>query len=63
MVKLFRGLTLKFTKRIHLDNIGEIVINEKIKGLLTKGYYKSKNATKELIQKDGLHTGDLARER
>jgi crotonobetaine/carnitine-CoA ligase len=52
---------VKIYKKNSSNNIGEIVINEKIKGLLTKGYYKSKNATTELIQKDGLHTGDLAR--
>ena len=37
------------------------VRNEKINGLLTKGYYNDKNATKELLKKDGLHTGDIAK--
>ena len=45
-----------------MDNIGEIIVNEKIKGLLTKGYYNDKKATKELLQSDGLHTGDVAKQ-
>ena len=44
------------------NNIGEIIVNEKAKGLLTKGYYNDKKATKELLQSDGLHTGDVARQ-
>ena len=59
--KAVSWFNVKIYKKNSSNNIGEIVINEKIKGLLTKGYYKSKNATTELIQKDGLHTGDLAR--
>jgi len=47
-------------KKSKLNNNGEIVIKENIHGLLTKGYFKDKNATKELLKKDGLHTGDVA---
>jgi len=41
--------------------VGEIIVNEKTDGLLTKGYYNDKNATKELLKRDGLHTGDIAK--
>ena len=41
--------------------MGEIIVNEKTDGLLTKGYYNDKNATKELLKRDGLHTGDIAK--
>ena len=59
--KAISWFKVKIFKKNLSNNVGEIVINEKIKGLLTTGYYKNKKATKELIQKDGLHTGDLAR--
>ena len=44
-----------------VNGIGEIVINQKQKGLITKGYYKDNKSSKMLIQKDGLHTGDLGK--
>ena len=50
---------LKIVKKV--NGIGEIVINEKQKGLITRGYYKDNKSTKILIQKDGLHTGDLGK--
>jgi len=50
---------LKLTNKV--NEIGEIVIKEKQKGLITKGYYKDNKSTKMLIQKDGLHTGDLGK--
>ena len=50
---------LKLTNKV--NGIGEIVIKEKQKGLITKGYYKDNKSTKMLIQKDGLHTGDLGK--
>jgi len=50
---------LKIVKKI--NEIGEIVIQEKQKGLITRGYYKDNKSTKILIQKDGLHTGDLGK--
>ena len=43
------------------NGVGEIVINQKQKGLITKGYFKDKKSSKMLIQKDGLHTGDLGK--
>ena len=52
---------VKIKKKFNNDRVGEILINEKINGLLTKGYYNDKNATKELLKKDGLHTGDIAK--
>ena len=59
------GQTVPWFK-INLSNIkkgvGEIVIKEKKEfGLITKGYYKDRKATKQLLKKDGLHTGDLAK--
>ena len=48
-------------KNFYKDKVGEILINEKINGLLTKGYYNDIKATKELLKKDGLHTGDIAK--
>jgi len=53
------SLVLKLVKKV--NGIGEIVINEKQKGLITRGYYKDNKSTKILIQKDGLHTGDLGK--
>ena len=50
---------LKIVKKV--NGIGEIVIKGKQKGLITKGYYKDNKSTKILIQKDGLHTGDLGK--
>ena len=50
---------LKIVKKV--NGIGEIVIKEKQKGLITGGYYKDNKSTKILIQKDGLHTGDLGK--
>ena len=50
---------LKLVKKV--NGIGEIVINEKQKGLVTRGYYKDNKSTKILLQKDGLHTGDLGK--
>ena len=50
---------LNIVKKV--NGIGEIVIKEKQKGLITKGYYKDKKSSKALIQKDGLHTGDLGK--
>ena len=50
---------LKIVKKV--NGIGEIVIKEKQKGLITRGYYKDNKSTKILIQKDGLHTGDLGK--
>jgi len=50
---------LKIIKKV--NGIGEIVINQKQKGLITKGYYKDSKSSKILIQKDGLHTGDLGK--
>jgi len=52
---------LKIKKKFKNDKVGEIIVNEKIDGLLTMGYYNDKNATKELLKKDGLHTGDIAK--
>jgi crotonobetaine/carnitine-CoA ligase len=52
---------VKIKKKFNNDRVGEILINEKINGLLTEGYYNDKNATKELLKKDGLHTGDIAK--
>ena len=59
--KVVPWFNIKILKKNYTDKIGEIVINEKLKGLLTKGYYKDKRASDELIKKDGLHTGDLAK--
>ena len=50
---------LKIVNKI--NGIGEIVINQKQKGLFTKGYYKDNKSSKMLLQKDGLHTGDLGK--
>ena len=50
---------LKIVKKV--NGIGEIVIKGKQKGLITRGYYKDNKSTKILIQKDGLHTGDLGK--
>ena len=52
---------VKIKKKFKSDKVGEIIVNEKIDGLLTKGYYNDKNATKELLKRDGLHTGDIAK--
>ena len=52
---------VKIKKKFNNDRVGEILINEKINGLLTRGYYNDKNATKQLLKKDGLHTGDIAK--
>ena len=52
---------VKIKKKFNKDKVGEIIIKEKIKGLLTKGYYNNIKATKELLKKDGLYTGDVAR--
>jgi len=52
---------VKIKKKFNKDKVGEIIIKEKIKGLLTKGYYNDIKATKELLKKDGLHTGDIAK--
>ena len=52
---------VKIKKKFNKDRVGEIIIKEKIKGLLTKGYYNNIKATKELLKKDGLYTGDIAK--
>jgi crotonobetaine/carnitine-CoA ligase len=52
---------VKIKKKFYKDKLGEILINEKINGLLTKGYYNDRRATKELLKRDGLHTGDIAK--
>ena len=59
--KALPWFNVKIKKKFKNDKVGEIIINEKINGLLTKGYYNDKNATKELLKKDGLHTGDIAK--
>ena len=43
------------------NKVGEIVFQEKELGLITKGYYKDVRTTKQLLKKDGLHTGDLGK--
>ena len=57
--KVLPWFKLKIVKKV--NGIGEIVIKGKQKGLITKGYYKDNKSTKILIQKDGLHTGDLGK--
>ena len=52
---------VKIKKKFNKDRVGEIIIKEKIKGLFTKGYYNNIKATKELLKKDGLYTGDIAK--
>ena len=58
--KALPWFNIKIKKKYNEKKIGEIVIKEKERGLITKGYFKNKEATKELLKKDGLHTGDLA---
>ena len=50
---------LKIVNKV--SGIGEIVIEEKQKGLITKGYYGDISSSKELIQKNQLYTGDLGK--
>ena len=57
--KVLPWFNLKIINKV--NGIGEIVINQKQKGLITKGYYKDNKSSKMLIQKDGLHTGDLGK--
>tara|TARA_B100000795_G_scaffold251937_1_gene221107 strand:+ start:191 stop:1699 length:1509 start_codon:yes stop_codon:yes gene_type:complete len=59
--KALPWLDVKIKKKISKDKVGEIIVNEKIIGLLTRGYYNDKNATKELLKKDGLYTGDVGK--
>jgi len=39
---------------------GEIVVRERLRGALTRGYYKEKGATRNSFQAGAFHTGDLA---
>jgi len=41
--------------------VGEIVINPRVSGLLTPGYFNNPEATAILLRKGMLYTGDLAR--
>ena len=59
--KALPWFNVKIKKKFKNDKVGEIIINEKINGLLTKGYYNDKNATKGLLKREGLHTGDIAK--
>ena len=59
--KVLPWFNVKIKKKFNKDRVGEIIIKEKIKGLLTKGYYNNIKATKELLKKDGLYTGDIAK--
>ena len=59
--KVLPWFNVKIKKKFNKDKVGEIIIKEKIKGLLTKGYYNNIKATKELLKRDGLHTGDIAK--
>jgi len=53
---------VKIKKINNKSKVGQIIIKEKISGLLTKGYYNDKKATKELLKRDGLYTGDVAKQ-
>ena len=57
--KVLPWFNIKIKNTSNKNKIGEIVINEKEKGLITSGYFKNKEATNDLLRKDGLHTGDL----
>jgi len=57
--KVLPWFKLKIINKIR--GIGEIVIEEKQKGLITKGYYGDARSSKELIQKNQLYSGDLGK--